>query len=377
MTFSQVEKTFIEFARDYIAGHDEFHQMTDFPDHIWKKMKEQRLFGIGIDSAYQGHGGSFRSMADSGRVLTEYGGNLGIAMSWMMHELIAKGLIAKFGSQEQKNKYLPKLARGEITASLAASEPNTGAHPKYIKTTAEPFNGGFRITGEKTYLTNGPIADIFIVIAVTGHESYKKALTAFLVERNAPGLSVAEPLKLQILRPSPHGGIILNNCMVGRESVFGNVGDAYETIIKPFREVEDTMLMGPISGGLQYQLNELKRVLQKKSMMLDDALILELGLLQCTVDALSALAGVAADRMDTLPERQPATSLTLFFRKQTADCQERLDLILAQIFEQPEGNISAMAKDVEGGIRIASNVAKLKLRRIGEAFTASDKPNSR
>jgi hypothetical protein len=372
-TSRMFETDFAEFAKDYIAGHDEFHQMTTFPDIIWKKMREQRLFGIGIDLKYDGHGGSSRTIATSGKALVEHGGNLGIAMTWMMHELIAKGLIAKFGNRKQKNEYLPKLAHGEVTASLAASEPNTGAHPKYIKTIAEPVNGGFCITGEKTYLTNGPIADIFIVIAVTGHESDKKAFTAFLVRRDTLGLTVSDPLTLPILRPSPHGGIILNNCFVGCESILGNLGDAYETILKPFRELEDTMMMGPISGGLQYQLNELKRLVSKENMTVDDALILELGLLQCTVDALSVLAQAAADKIDVRSKPQSVTSLTLFFRKQAADCQERLNLIFAKIPGQPDSHLSAMATDVAGGIRIASSVAKLKLHKIGEMFMIPDR----
>lgn len=368
MISGHFEKMFVEFSQAFIAGHEEFHQMTQFPPGLWEEMKERRLFGLGIGTEYDGHGADFKSVANCGKALVEHGGNLGIAMTWMMHELISRGLIGKFGSPDQKNHYLPKLASGEITASLAASEPNTGAHPKYIKTAAESVNGGYRINGEKTYLTNGPMAGLFVVIAITGHDGDKKIFTAFLVPWNTAGLTVAAPLELPILRPSPHGGIILKDCMVGGESVFGGLGHAYETIVKPFRELEDTMLMGPISGALQFQINQLRRLIVKKNIKIDDVMIIELGHLQCAADALSALARSAAERIDNPSDQPPVTPLTLFFRKQAADCQERINRAFAQILKQPDPNLTAMANDVTGGIRIASNVANLKLHKIGETF---------
>jgi hypothetical protein len=289
-------------------------------------------------------------------------------MTWMMHELISRWLIAKFGNQNQQNELLPKLAGGDITISLAASEPNTGAHPKYIQTTAENVDSGYRINGEKTYLTNGPLAGIFIVIAITGENSGKKEFSAFLVPKDAPGLTVTEAMDLPILKPSPHCGIILTDCIVEKDSLLGIPGHAYEQIVKPFREIEDAMLMGPISGGLFYQLNELKRIMHHRDIRLDDEMIHELGTLQCTVEALFALALTVAERIDNQNEFSKTGPLTFYFRNQVSDFQDRIGKIITQIDLETDFLLSSMSKDIAGGIRIASNVTKLKIKRIGESF---------
>jgi alkylation response protein AidB-like acyl-CoA dehydrogenase len=286
----------------------------------------------------------------------------------MMHELISRWLIAESGSRRQKNELLPKLARGDITISLAASEPNVGAHPKYLRTTAEAVDSGYRINGEKTYLTNGPLADLFIVIAITGEDSGKKKFSAFLVPKDAPGFSRTDIMDIPILKPSPHCGIMLKNCIVGKDSLFGFPGDAYEKTVKPFREIEDTMLMGPISGGLYFQLACLNRIIHQRDIRLDDEMISELGTLQCTAEALFALALTAAQRIDNKNEFPAAVPLTLYFRNQVSDFQDRIGRIIAKIGGRADFLLSSMTKGIAGGIRIASNVAELKLKRIGESF---------
>ena len=108
--------------------------------------------------------------------------------------------------------------------------------PKHIKTHAEKTPNGFILNGEKTYLTNGPIADLFIVIAITGHQSGKSQFTAFIVPKDTPGLTVTDPIDFPFLRPSPHGGILLNDCCIKSEQVLGNPGEAYDKMVLPFSD---------------------------------------------------------------------------------------------------------------------------------------------
>ena len=100
----------------------------------------------------------------------------------------------------------------EITLSLAISEPGTGAHPKYLQTSASREGDDWVLTGEKSFLTNGPLAALFVVLAVSATEGDKKRLTAFLVPRETPGLSLTDPIHLDFLKPSPHCGIRLDAC---------------------------------------------------------------------------------------------------------------------------------------------------------------------
>ncbi len=368
LIYNKIEKEFAGFAINEIEGHDEFHQMIQFPAEIWQKMADQRLFGIGINKKFGGWNGDSQAIALAGHILTSHGGNMGVAMTWMMHEIISKWLISKYGSRKQQKELLPRLSRGEITISLAASEPNTGAHPKYMRTAAEITDAGYRINGEKTYLTNGPLADFFIIIAVTAEISDQKELSAFIAPKDATGLSVTDAMNLSILKPSPHCGIILKDCIVGKDNLLGAFGDAHEKIVKPFREIEDTMMMGPISGGIYYQLLQLRRIITKQNLKLDADMILELGSLQCEADALHALAMVAAERIDHHRDNPPVGPLTLFFRKQVSDFQDRMINIIVKISGETDSRLMSMVKDIAGGIRIASNVSKLKVQRIGESF---------
>jgi hypothetical protein len=364
----EIEQKFAGFAGNEIAGHEEFHQMTKFPEEIWQNMQKLQLFGVGIGEKFGGHGGDSRTISLSGRSLTAHGGNMGIAMTWMMHELISRWLIARFGSRDQQEELLPKLARGDITISLAASEPNTGAHPKYMRTAATATDNGYRINGEKTYLTNGPLADIFIVIAISGGTFGQKKFSAFLVPKNAPELSITDAMDIPILKPAPHCGIILRDCVVGKDRLFSISGEAYEKIVRPFREIEDAMMMGPISGGLHFQLTRLKHIIHHQGIRLDDETVLELGSLQCASEALFALALTAAERIDNENEFPNAVPLTLYFKNQVSEFQNRIGKIIATIGEETDFLLGAMGKDIAGGIRIAANVSKLKLQRIGEMF---------
>jgi alkylation response protein AidB-like acyl-CoA dehydrogenase len=104
------------FAVNCIANYPEFHEQTQFPNKLWEQMIQQRLFGIGIDTKYHGLGGTSRSLADAGMAPVEHGGNIGVAMSWLIHEMVARWLINSFGTETQKEIILQQLTTGKETA---------------------------------------------------------------------------------------------------------------------------------------------------------------------------------------------------------------------------------------------------------------------
>ena len=121
--------------------------------------------------------------------MVERTGLLGAGGAWTGRQVVARFFIAGFGDAEQRATWLPRLASGEYAASVAISEPGVGAHPKHLTTRAEQDADGFRITGEKAWVTNGPIAAVFVVLAVMAIENQRKRYGAFLVPRETPGLS--------------------------------------------------------------------------------------------------------------------------------------------------------------------------------------------
>jgi alkylation response protein AidB-like acyl-CoA dehydrogenase len=250
----QIIEKISRFAREHIAPRSDLSSTGDFPHDLWGKMAQERLFKIGIDEFYGGNGGGYRDLNTSAEALVQFGFNMGLGISWLYQQLVARFLVAGFGSVDQKRQYLPEMVRGELTASFAVSEPKRGAHPKLLTTAAIKDKSFYTLSGEKTYLTNGPIADIFIVIAITGYSGERKEYTAFLVPHNTAGLKVSRSLNLNFFRPAPHGGIIMDNCHLPQTAILGKAGTAYRDMVIPFGRLEDIVMLGTATGGMAAQL---------------------------------------------------------------------------------------------------------------------------
>lgn len=367
-TASSFPERFSRFGANCIAEFPALHKMEQFPNNLWEQMIKKSLFGVTIDNEFGGQGQTLHSLTKAGMTLVEYGGNIGVAMSWMIHEMVAQWLIFSFGTETQKKIYLPQLATGKKTACFAVSEPKVGAHPKHIKTSAKKVSAGFCLNGEKTYLTNGPIADLFIVIAISDQSFGKNRFTAFIVHKGTPGLNVTDPINFPFLRPSPHGGIHLKDCLVKPEQVLGNFGEAYDKMVLPFRTIEDTMMMGPITGGLKFLFRHLIYQLKQQDMLPDKLLISETAQLKCALDALDAICDVAAKELDNNIESENLLSLGIFFKKQTTGFLEKLGQIIKKEGIEPDQKITYMVNDLFALTRIAENASKIKLAKIGNSL---------
>jgi acyl-CoA dehydrogenase len=161
---------------------------------------------------------------------------------------VARFFIDGFGTAEQRAAWLPYIA------SVAISEPRVGAHPKRLTTRAEEDGDGYAIFGEKAWVTNGPLAAVFIVLAITSVEDGRKRYSAFLVPRDTPGLSIDEAPQYRALAPSRHCGLKLDGCRVPRSALLGSPGNAYETMALPFRDVEDAVGTFGLLGAFRYLL---------------------------------------------------------------------------------------------------------------------------
>ena len=355
-----MEKAF-GFGRQNIATRPELSQSESFPHDIWEKMGAGGLLAIGIPAQYGGLGNGYLDIVASGRALTAGGRNLGMAASWLMHCLTARYLILGFGDKSQKQAILPRMATGETTLCLAASEPEKGAHPKFMKTLAQKHGGSFVINGQKAFLTNGPLAGMFTVIAVTGQENGQKQFSAFLVPRDTPGLEVLAPMRMEFLRPCPHGGIRLADCRVPETSVLGQAHAAFDAMVKPFREVEDVLMMGPALGAMDCQLELLAQAAPAQENLADDA-----GLFAALVESLSAMAYEAAFLLDSGPVHPELFSLCLGFQAVSRQAQEVFDKMLAVAGLEHSGVLAAITQDLRRFESIAANVSRIKQKKLGQ-----------
>jgi len=354
------------FAVRHIAPRTDLNDLLLLPADLRQAMAQEGLYGIGIPVAHGGMGGGWLHMGVSGQAFVENGHNLGTALSWLMHSVIARFLFFGFGSDEQKNLFLPEIAKGTKIPCLAISEPGVGGHPKRLSTVAREHGGVYRISGEKAYLTNGPIADLFIVLAVTAQEGERKSYTAFIVDRDTPGLKMTGPLDLGFLKPCPHGGIVLDGCEVDSSRILGRVGHAYTDMALPFRQVEDIMMMGPLVGGVRAQIALLAASMKGRGVQPGSDVAALLGEVVSSADSLEILSREAAAKLDSSGIGHPGlVSLVLFMRNVAQGIQTGLTDIVGKTQVATDRAFASLAADLTASMRIAGNVARIRQEKLG------------
>lgn len=349
-----VRERFEGFARRTIAGRDLNTQA--FPFDIWEAMAAEGLFDLG---ALAGKAGNYLSLSMGGEALVRAGGNMGVSLSWLMHELLFLFGIMGFGNPRQQEHYRD-LALGRKILCLAVSEPEKGGHPKYLKTTAEPREGRYILNGEKTYLTNGPIASVFIVIAVTDNTGGRKRFTAFLVPKDTPGLMV-NAMDLPFLKPCPHAGLTLENCSVPRENILGAPGQAYEDMVLPFRELEDALMLGPLTGAMDNLMHGIAGHARQSGQAND--LAESFGQLSALSSVGRVLAYEAAARLDNDLRGPDFSSLSFIFRNLARQFHAHAKEIMAVVGS--DARLDALLNDFSLSLTFAKNVERLRYIKLG------------
>jgi alkylation response protein AidB-like acyl-CoA dehydrogenase len=244
-----------EFAATEVApGADERDRTAQFSRRLWKRMGETGLLGLLVPAEYGGAGADFLSAAAAFEKFARHGHDMGLSISLTVTTLLCRFQLLLHANEEQKQKHLPAIVSGEKVAAFAVSERETGAHPRYLKTTAELKDSSYVINGRKMYITNGPVADIVIVFAITERFGDRNGLSAFLVEKGTPGFSEGEVMQLDFCRSSPHSELIFDNCRVPVENLIGEKSAAFENMVRGVREIEDSLGMASFVGLLQWQL---------------------------------------------------------------------------------------------------------------------------
>ena len=325
---------------------------------IFKKAGAAGLCGIGTPAAHGGSGGGWPEIISFGRELARHGGNAGTAFSLMYHLSVSRFMVQGFGTEEQKQRLVPELAKGKTTVSFAASEPGVGAHPKHIKASGKQDNSDFILSGEKTYISNGPVADYYIIIAVTSREGDRKNFTAFLTDRNTQGLSLT-PLDVGWLKSSPHCGLRLEDCRVKKSAMLGNPGAAYTDIVLPFRPLEDALTTGLIAGGLERLftaalknpgVSGISGDLQEKA-----------GRLYSILTAMDAVSLRSAEVLENFGLNRELEGLSFWFREMAREFIS----IMTSIPGVEEGEFG---KDIRKLVDLGKNVSFLKQAKTGEAL---------
>ena len=215
--------------------------------------------------------------------------------------MTARFFIAGFADAGQRATWLPRIAAGQVCTAIAISEPEVGAHPKHLRTAAESSGTGFIVRGRKAWVTNGPIADLFLVLAVVAIEDERKRYGLFLIPRETAGLAVKPMQTLDALAPASHGELELDGCHIPATVLVGQVADAYPAMALPFRDVEDTVGTANISGLLSWLLEKSAARIERSE---ENAL--RLGRIAGLVSLVQAASRLAVAALDGEGEDVPA-----------------------------------------------------------------------
>ncbi|MBM7648331.1 alkylation response protein AidB-like acyl-CoA dehydrogenase [Bacillus ectoiniformans] len=222
-----IRKMVRDFAKNEVeptaAERDEEER---FDMDLFKKMAELGLTGIPWPEEYGGIGSDYLAYCIAVEELSRVCASTGVTLS--AHTSLAGWPVYKFGSEEQKQKYLKPMAQGEKIGAYGLTEPGSGSDAGGMKTTARLDGDEYVLNGSKIFITNGGIADIYVVFALTDPSSKQRGTTAFIVEKDFAGFSVGKKEKKLGIRSSPTTEIIFEDCRVPKENVLGEEGDGFK-----------------------------------------------------------------------------------------------------------------------------------------------------
>jgi acyl-CoA dehydrogenase len=221
----------------------------------FRAMAKAGLFQIGLPGA-GAELDTYRAISIAEQAIAAKTGLLGLASAFAARQMTARFFIAGFADAALRATWLPRIAAGEVCAAIAISEPGAGAHPKHLQTAAEPDGTSFVIRGRKAWVTNGPIADVFLVLSVIAVEDGRKRYGLFLIPKETSGLKIKPMPALAALAASSHCELELDGCQVPATAKVGDMPDAYPAMALPFRDVEDTVGSANVAGLLSWLLGK-------------------------------------------------------------------------------------------------------------------------
>jgi len=216
----------VRFARDVLSpGAAERDRNQEFSRDLWRKCGEIGIQGLPVPQQYGGSAVDPLTCAIALEALGYGCRDGGLVFSLCAHLLSCVVPLWQHGNEEQKRRYLPGLCNGELVGVHAITEPGSGSDAFALRTRAEADGDGFRLNGTKTFISNGPVADVVIVFALTDpQKGYHGGVTAFLVERGTAGFSAGRKFDKLGLRSSPIGELVFTNVYVSREAILGGIG---------------------------------------------------------------------------------------------------------------------------------------------------------
>ncbi|MBC2771872.1 isovaleryl-CoA dehydrogenase [Rhizobium sp. AQ_MP] len=244
-----IRETTARFARERIAPiAAEIDAQDRFPRELWPAMGALGLHGMTVAETDGGLGLGYLDHVVACEEISRASASVGL--SYGAHSNLCINQIARWGSDEQKAKYLPGLISGDHVGSLAMSEAGAGSDVVSMRLRADRVEGGFRLNGTKFWITNAPYSQTLVVYAKTEPEAGSKGITAFLIEKDFPGFLIGQKIDKLGMRGSPTAELVFQDCFVPRENVMGPLNGGAKVLMSGL-DYERVVLSGIQLGIMQ------------------------------------------------------------------------------------------------------------------------------
>ncbi|TGL23274.1 acyl-CoA dehydrogenase [Leptospira bourretii] len=246
--------TVFQFSEDKVfPSAEERDEKEIWSDELWKEFSKAGLTGLTIPSDFGGEGASCLQCSIATDAFASGSLDGGMGLSWVAHLVIGTMPIIFQGTNEQKSKYLPKLASGEWMAGFALTEPASGSDAASLLTKAEEVEGGWKLNGTKMYITNGPVGQVFVVMARTSEKGRgPMGISAFIVESHTPGFKVSKVLKKLGHHTSMTAELVFEDMIIPKENLLGPINTGFMRIGKETLEWERTVFVAGLAGAMEF-----------------------------------------------------------------------------------------------------------------------------
>ena len=227
----QVTQTAKDFAQQYIKPHVmEWDESQIFPVEIFKQLGKMGMMGIVVPHEYGGVGLSYFEYSAIIQEIAKVCGSIGLSVA--AHNSLCTNHVLSFANEEQKKKYLPKLATGEFIGAWGLTEPNTGSDAGNMQTVAVKDADDWILSGTKSWITHGKSGDVAVVIVRTGEPRNSNNSTAFIIERGTKGFTAGKKENKLGMRASETTELIFDHCRINDAQRIGEVGDGFKQALK-------------------------------------------------------------------------------------------------------------------------------------------------
>jgi len=250
------KKEVIRFARKEIVPRVQEHDLNgEFDFESFRKLGAFGILGLHFPESLGGGGADVVTTVLAGEALGEAGVDGGLTLAYGAHSFLCADTIYRHGSDDLRQRYIPRLARGEWIGCMGLSEPDAGSDVASMTTTAERRGDTYVLNGTKMWITNGPIADVAVVYAKTDPSQQHAGISAFVVERGTPGFTAGPPLIKMGVRTSKTSELIFRDCAIPAGNLLGKEGEGFLYAMQTV-EWDRSALLAPFVGVTTYLLKK-------------------------------------------------------------------------------------------------------------------------